>query len=257
MHIRVKDTVEVITGDDRGVRGKVLSVDRSAGKLLVEGVNRVYKHVRRSQRNPQGGRLSKEMPVQMSNVLTGLRRLFGRHANRRPVPGRRQQGTVLQEMRPLAGTDCPAPSGLCQEVEDRSFLRRRTAGRPGRSSDGRKDDWTIMIPRLITKNTKRKCCPRCEQQLGRDNRLSLPRLEKIVVNMGVGSAITEKKHLEDAVEALRQITGQKPVITTRPQGDRRLSSAGRHADRLQGHPAETTDVGVSRSPDQPRHPPRP
>ena len=69
MHIRVKDTVEVITGDDRGVRGKVLSVDRQAGKLLVEGVNRVYKHVRRSQRNPQGGRLSKEMPVPLSNVL--------------------------------------------------------------------------------------------------------------------------------------------------------------------------------------------
>ena len=39
------------------------------GKLIVEGVNRVYKHVRRSQRNPQGGRLSKEMPIQISNVL--------------------------------------------------------------------------------------------------------------------------------------------------------------------------------------------
>ena len=37
--------------------------------LVVEGVNRVYKHVRRSQKNPQGGRLSKEMPVQISNVL--------------------------------------------------------------------------------------------------------------------------------------------------------------------------------------------
>jgi large subunit ribosomal protein L24 len=69
MHIRVNDTVEVIVGDDRSTRGKVLSVDHEAGKLLVEGVNRVYKHVRRSQRNPQGGRLSKEMPVQISNVL--------------------------------------------------------------------------------------------------------------------------------------------------------------------------------------------
>jgi large subunit ribosomal protein L24 len=68
MHIRANDTVEIITGDDNGVRGKVVSVDHEAGKLLVEGVNKVYKHVRRSQRNPQGGRLSKEMPVQMSNV---------------------------------------------------------------------------------------------------------------------------------------------------------------------------------------------
>ncbi len=68
MHIKVNDIVEVISGDDRGERGKVLRVDHQAGKLVVEGVARVYKHVRRSQRNPQGGRLSKEMPIQMSNV---------------------------------------------------------------------------------------------------------------------------------------------------------------------------------------------
>lgn len=69
MHIKTNDTVEVITGDDKGQRGKVLSIDRRAGRLVVEGVNRVYKHVRKSQKNPQGGRLSKEMPVQISNVL--------------------------------------------------------------------------------------------------------------------------------------------------------------------------------------------
>ena len=69
MWIKANDTVQVITGEDRGTRGKVLRVDRQAGKLVVEGVNRVYKHVRRSQKNPQGGRLSKEMPIQMSNVL--------------------------------------------------------------------------------------------------------------------------------------------------------------------------------------------
>ena len=69
MHIRVGDTVEVVAGNDRGTRGKVLKVDRTAGKLVVEGMNRVFKHMRRSQRNPQGGRLSKEMPLQLSNVL--------------------------------------------------------------------------------------------------------------------------------------------------------------------------------------------
>jgi len=69
MHIRVDDVVEVLTGNDRGTRARVLRVDRTAGKLVVEGVNRVYKHVRKSQKNPQGGRLAKEMPVQMSNVM--------------------------------------------------------------------------------------------------------------------------------------------------------------------------------------------
>jgi large subunit ribosomal protein L24 len=68
MHIRVDDMVEVISGDDRGTRAKVLVVDRTTGKVVVEGVNRVYKHMRKSQRNPQGGRLSKEMPIQLANV---------------------------------------------------------------------------------------------------------------------------------------------------------------------------------------------
>ena len=69
MYIKVNDTVKVIAGANRGDQGKVMQVDRDAGKLIVEGVARVYKHVRRSQKNPQGGRLSKEMPIQMSNVL--------------------------------------------------------------------------------------------------------------------------------------------------------------------------------------------
>src|SRR4029078_4083063 len=48
---------------------------------------------------------------------------------------------------------------------------------------------------------------------GRKNTLSLPRLEKIVVNMGVGAATQEKKHLETAAGAMSVITGKKPIIT--------------------------------------------
>ena len=70
-----------------------------------------------------------------------------------------------------------------------------------------------MVPRLKEKYDN-EVLNVLQDQLGRANRLSLPNLEKVVVNMGVGSAITEKKHLEEAVEALRQIAGQKPVITT-------------------------------------------
>ena len=69
MWIKANDTVKVISGEDRGASGKVLRVVRDKDKLVVEGVNRVYKHVRRSQKNPQGGRLSIEMPVSVSNVL--------------------------------------------------------------------------------------------------------------------------------------------------------------------------------------------
>ncbi len=70
-----------------------------------------------------------------------------------------------------------------------------------------------MAPRLKEKY-QNEVLPKLKEELGRSNPMSLPRLEKIVVNMGVGSAVAEKKHLDDAAEALKQITGQKPVITT-------------------------------------------
>src|SRR5438552_2473911 len=54
---------------------------------------------------------------------------------------------------------------------------------------------------------------RLAEKLGRDNRLSLPRLQKVVVNMGVGEALTDKNRLEQAAEQLSQITGQRAVVT--------------------------------------------
>jgi large subunit ribosomal protein L24 len=69
MRIKKDDIVKVIAGNSNGVQGRVLSVDHKRRKLVVEGVNRVYKHVRRTQKNPQGGRLSKEMPIPDSNVM--------------------------------------------------------------------------------------------------------------------------------------------------------------------------------------------
>ena len=69
MLIHTGDLVEVQTGNAKGTRAKVLSVQPDDGKFVVEGVNRVYRHMKRSQKNPQGGRLSREMPISVSNVL--------------------------------------------------------------------------------------------------------------------------------------------------------------------------------------------
>jgi large subunit ribosomal protein L24 len=68
-HIRKDDIVAVITGDDAPTTGRVLQVLTEKNKVLVEGVNRVYKHLKPNRRNAQGGRLSKEMPISLSNVL--------------------------------------------------------------------------------------------------------------------------------------------------------------------------------------------
>jgi len=69
MHIRQNDEVQVISGDNAGDTGRVLFVDLKKGRVVVEGVNRVFKHVRRSQDNPQGGRIEKEAPIAVSNVM--------------------------------------------------------------------------------------------------------------------------------------------------------------------------------------------
>jgi large subunit ribosomal protein L5 len=69
-----------------------------------------------------------------------------------------------------------------------------------------------MNPRLQNKYDE-EIRPALAEKFGRQNLHALPRLEKIIVNMGVGSAITDKKHIDDAVSALAQITGQKPIVT--------------------------------------------
>jgi len=71
MHVRKDDMVEVIAGDDaeKGQPRRVLRTLPDANKIVVEGVNRVYKHLKPNRRNAQGGRLSKEMPIAVSNVL--------------------------------------------------------------------------------------------------------------------------------------------------------------------------------------------
>jgi large subunit ribosomal protein L5 len=66
-------------------------------------------------------------------------------------------------------------------------------------------------PRLLERFEK-EILPALQGQLGRVNRLSLPRIEKIVVSMGVSSAVTDKKHIEESTSALSEITGQKAMV---------------------------------------------
>ena len=62
------DSVVVIAGVDRGKTGRILRVETKSGRVIVEGVNLKWKHVRKSQNNPQGGRTQREHPLPISNV---------------------------------------------------------------------------------------------------------------------------------------------------------------------------------------------
>jgi len=68
-HVKKGDQVAVIAGNDKGKTGEVLRVLGDRNKVVVQGINRVYKHLRPSRQHPQGGRIQKEMPISISNVL--------------------------------------------------------------------------------------------------------------------------------------------------------------------------------------------
>ncbi len=68
-HIKKGDMVEIIAGDHKGATGRVLRVIPRKRKVVIQGHNIAKKHVRPSRRNPQGGRINVEQPIDMSNVL--------------------------------------------------------------------------------------------------------------------------------------------------------------------------------------------
>jgi large subunit ribosomal protein L24 len=67
--IKKNDTVLVMTGDDKGKRGRVLSVNQGDNKLVIESINVVKKHMKPSKKFQQGGIIDREAPVSMSNVM--------------------------------------------------------------------------------------------------------------------------------------------------------------------------------------------
>jgi large subunit ribosomal protein L24 len=67
--VRKDDLVQVMTGEEKGKQGRILRTMPGKGRVVVENVNYIWKHLRRSQKHPQGGRLQKEAPIDVSNVM--------------------------------------------------------------------------------------------------------------------------------------------------------------------------------------------
>ncbi|MFP4469525.1 MAG: 50S ribosomal protein L24 [Bacteroidota bacterium] len=69
LHIKKGDNVMVITGDSKGQQGKVLVLDAKKKTAIVEGIKLVSKHAKPDAKNPQGGIIKKEAPIQISNLM--------------------------------------------------------------------------------------------------------------------------------------------------------------------------------------------
>ena len=69
LHIKKGDTVTVITGESKGLKGRVLEVNRETDRALVEGVNLIKRHTKPNAKAPQGGIIEKEAPIHISNLM--------------------------------------------------------------------------------------------------------------------------------------------------------------------------------------------
>nr|AYQ75696.1 50S ribosomal protein L24 [Cohnella candidum] len=69
MHVKKDDNVIVITGKDKGKKGRVIAAYPRENRVLIEGVNMVKRHTRPNQANPQGGIIEREAPIHVSNVM--------------------------------------------------------------------------------------------------------------------------------------------------------------------------------------------
>ena len=69
LHIKKGDIVIVLSGDDKGQKGRVLEVIRKTERAIVEGVNMMKKHTKPNAANPQGGIVEQEAPIHISNLM--------------------------------------------------------------------------------------------------------------------------------------------------------------------------------------------
>jgi len=105
--IRKDDMVEILAGNDRGKRGRVLRMIPDKNRIVVQGVNLRWKHMRKSQQMPQGGRMRREMPLHISNVM-----LFDEGAQLRSRVGYKiedgKKVRVVRKTGAVLGTASPA-----------------------------------------------------------------------------------------------------------------------------------------------------
>ena len=175
--IRKNDMVAVRTGKDRGKRGRVIRVVRDSNRLVVEGVNLIKRHTRPNpQKNIKGGIVEREA------LDPRLQRAAARPGHERADPPRDQD---------------PArrPSRAYQPQE-------RHGG--GQMNDQQK---ARLRERYLT-----EVIPALQKEFGYKNVNAVPKITKVVVNMGLGEATQNAKVIDTGADELARITGQKAAV---------------------------------------------
>ena len=211
----------MLAGRDKGKHGEVVEMLPKENRALVRGVNVVRRHQKQTAAH-EGGIISKEAPIHISNLA--LEDPEGRQADPRRLQdaGRRQEGSLRQalrrshsrEIRAMADNEKPAKGAGAPKAARRRRAPRRAKGekKAGRSKGAgapaapRPKDYK---PRMKSHYEKvvREAMPK---KFGYKNTMQVPRIEKIVLNMGVGEAVNDRKKVDSAAEDLALIAGQTP-----------------------------------------------
>ncbi len=211
LFVKKGDTVQVLSGKDRGVTGKVILTLPKDNRVLVEGVNRIKKHTRvqTTTRGAQyGGIVTQEAPIHASNVMV-------------VCPG------------------CGKPSRLGHRKDDEGpFRAHLQALRRRRSEDS--DDYNQSRAgacRGCSSDTATRSWPALQEQFGYANVMQVPCVTKVKVNMGVGEAARDAKLIDGAVRDLTADHRSAPRGGSRTQVHRAVQAARGHADRRPRHAA--------------------
>ncbi len=193
LNVRKGDTVQVISGKDRGLTGKVIEVYPESDRLIVEGVNRIKKHTRVGQNArgaKTGGIVTTEAPIHVSNVMV----------------------VDPEDGRP---TRIGLPSGEGREAAAGWLHLRKRAQRAHFQAHREgpvMSAATTTLPRLKARY-REEIIPELRSEFDLANIMQVPTVTKVVVNMGVGEAARDSKLIEGAIRDLTEITGQKPQVT--------------------------------------------
>src|SRR5205807_2709239 len=175
LHVAKGDTVRVIRGEHRGKEGKILRVHPKQFRIVVEGVNVVKKHKRATGApGSESGIIEFPAPIAASNVML----LDPKSGEPTRVRRRRDKDGAVERIALKSGPPPePAPR-----------------------------------PRLL-EHYEQRVRAKLAQQFGLGNAHEVPKLVKIVLNVGMGDAPKNPKGLEAATAELAAITGQHPVVT--------------------------------------------
>ena len=231
--IKKGDRVIVTAGRDKGKRGEVRQVMPEESRAIVAGVNLVRRHTRQTAQT-EGGIISKESTIHLSNLAildpktgkptrVGFKILDDGRKVRVAKAFRRLDRWLRRRAEKATRAPSPArptsrPPRAARRTRPRAAKEAKGKARAGKLAPkspaagavkAAPKDYVARLKKLY----RDEIVPKLTKEFGYKNPLEVPRLDKIVLNMGVGEAVNDTKKVTSAAADLALIAGQKPVVT--------------------------------------------